>query len=502
MPHPQSTNQRSRVGAVVVATAACLAAHSAGLARAQPNLFSEVTQGAGITLTHTGFGVADLFMGTGAAWFDYNGDQLLDLYVTQRVGANSLFENQGNGTFLDVAAAAGVRDAGHDGAGVSVADYDNDGLPDIYLANTDGDVLFRNNGDGTFSNVTTAAGLDPSSAARGTTAAWGDFNRDGWLDLYVVHHRNVDLLPGLERDRLYQSNGDGTFTDVTDYLDVLTQTNFGFAAAWTDIDDDADPDILIINDCPFGPRSTHLLRNDGPGGPGWQFTDVTDAWGVDICDAGMGIAVGDYDRDGHLDYFNSDIGDPTLYHNLGDHFEVATHLAEIQIGYHPVTKREQWTWGANFFDCNLDGWLDLYVCAGANRWLADEQPNVLCFNNGDGTFTARTDLGDAADTDRSRTSVVGDYDGDGDLDVYVVNYEQPARLYRNDNATGNHFLGVRLRGTASNRDGIGARMRLTMHGGLYQYHEVRSGSSLGGGDEIVARFGLGIHTSAAALLVR
>jgi hypothetical protein len=216
----------------------------------------------------------------------------------------------------------------------------------------------------------------------------------------------------------------------------------------------------------------------------------------------MGVAIGDYDRDGRLDYFNSNIGDPTLYHNAGAYFDYATFGAGLDIGHHPETQRLQWTWGANFFDCDMDGWLDLYVCAGANRWLGDLQPNVLCFNNGDGTFSRRTDLGAAADPDRSRTSVAGDYDGDGDLDLYVVNYQQPAHLYRNDNESGHHYLGVRLRGVSSNRDGIGARLRLPMPDGTCQYQEVRSGSSLGGGDDIVVRFGLGRETTARELFIR
>jgi hypothetical protein len=469
---------------------------------AETPLFTDITGPSGLTFTHTGQGLDDMLVGTGAAWIDYNRDRRLDLYVTRRVGANALFENQGGGTFVDVAQTAGVRDASHDGAGVAVADYDNDGWPDLYLANSDADVLYRNNGNGTFTNVTVAAGLEDGWTARGTSASWGDFDGDGWLDLYVVHYRHIDFTVNAARDRLFRSDGDGTFTDVTSYLDASSLDGYGFAGGWTDVDDDGDPDILIINDCPIGPRGMRMFRNDGDDGAGgWLFTDVTTEWGVGRCDNGMGLAIGDYNGDGRMDYLYSDIGNPTLLRNMGDRFEIATGGANLAIGHDPETNRPFWSWGANFFDYDLDGWLDLYVVHGANRSFAEDQPNVLCRNDGDGTFSVMSESG-ANDTDRARTSVVGDSDGDGDLDIYVVNYEQEARLFRNNYAGDNRFLGVRLEGVTSNRDGIGARLRLTAPDGTHQYREVHSGSSLGGGDEIAALFGIGAHARAVELLIR
>ena len=284
-------------------------------ATAPGDLFTDVSVSAGVSLEHDGDDLEDMGLGSGAAWFDYDNDGDLDLYFTMRNGPNKLWQNNG-GTFTDVAAAAGVQDAGRDGSGVAVADFDNDGDKDMYLANSLEDTFFRNNGDGTFTDIIAGSGLESSGNRRGTSASWGDFNNDGFLDLYVAHHEPLQSsgIPDdntQAQDYLYLNNGgDGTFTDVSTHLGVGREGH-SFIGAWNDYDNDGDLDIYKINDCPFdGTDTMRLWRNDGgtDGVSDWTFTQVAEATQSDWCQNGMGIAVGDYDRDGDLDYYYSDNG--------------------------------------------------------------------------------------------------------------------------------------------------------------------------------------------------
>ena len=478
-------------------------------------LFSDVTASAGISFIHTGMALADQMAGTGAAWFDFDRDGDLDLYVTRRIGGNAFYVNNGAGSFTDMATDYAIRDAAHDGAGVSAADFNNDGWPDLYLANADEDVLFKNVAGTSFQNITAAAGLSVVGSARGTTASWGDYDADGYLDLYLAHHSELGSMQRstsagaaslASRDRLLLNNGDETFTDVTYLFDPADLEGYGFIAAWTDYDDDGDLDILVVNDCPFGPQGTKLFRNDGGTDPlAWNFTEVSAQLGAGHCESGMGAAVGDYNRDGRLDYYYTNTGTPVLLLNSDDGFINAIWEAGIHDMTVEQTGRPRWSWGANFLDFDLDGWLDLYVCAGSMRGLpaSDPQPNVLYRNNGDGkTFTDVSPACGADDNDRGRTSAMADYDNDGDLDLFVVNYEAEAKLFRNDNTSGHHYLIVELEGVESNRDGIGARVRVLTADGAYQYAETRSGSSLGAGDAASAHFGLGAHTTVEELRIR
>ena len=474
-------------------------------ARGQGPLFSDVASTSGSAFVHTGLGINDAFIGTGAVWFDFDRDGDLDLYVTRRIGANVLFRNNGDTSF-DGSLPLGLADAGHDGAGVAAADYDNDGWLDLYLANSDGDVLFRNIDGTSFQDVTSQAGLSETTNARGTSVAWGDYDADGYLDLYVANHMNMGGVALDHRNRIYHNNGDGTFTRVLSSAPVVDINGFSFIGAWTDYDDDGDLDVFLVNDCAFGGTGTYVFRNDGGASPeSWVFTDVSADIGAADCRNGMGIAIGDYDRDGLLDYFYTNIGPPLLLRNTAAGFEDVTQPAGVDEGTVASTGEPRWTWGCNFFDFDLDGWVDLYVSSGGMRRLSnlDPQPNMLYRNDGNGmTFTNVSVVCGADDIDRTRTSVVGDYDNDGDLDLYVVNYEEDTRLFRNENASGNHYLTVDLQGVASNRDGIGSRLRAMTPDGQYRYAEVHSGSSLGGGDEISARFGLGASALVAELVIR
>jgi hypothetical protein len=479
-------------------------------APAQP-VFTNVAAGAGVERVHTGreyVDIGSIGLGAGAVWFDYDGDGDLDLYVTQRVGANHLFRNDG-GVFTDVAALVGADDAAHDGAGAAAADYDNDGDLDLFLANADADVLLENTG-GAFVDVTATAFPDAALLdARGTSASWGDYDTDGFLDLFVANHIHLGGFIGDRQDRLFHNNGDGTFTDVSTLLDTNELIGFAFIGGWTDFDDDGDLDLFLINDCPFGgvaTRPTKLFRNDGGiDGESWLFTEVSAEVGADHCHNGMGLAVGDYNGDGRLDYFYTNIGQPLLLENRGGVFTDQTLAAGIDAETVPGGGDTLVSWGTNFLDADLDGWEDLLFVAGTISSSTDEyrpQPDRFYLNNGDGTFTDLSDAAGLADTLTGRSPVFGDYDRDGDPDLFVVNYGETTRLWRNDYDGGNHWLIVELEGVAGNRDGIGAHLTLRTPDGREQIREIRSGSSLGGGDDLAAYFGLGANTTADELKIR
>ncbi|MEO5718755.1 MAG: VCBS repeat-containing protein, partial [Chthoniobacterales bacterium] len=285
------------------------------------NIFTDVTAATLGTVPHNAGTLGGIRIGTGAAWFDYDRDGDLDLYMTNRIGANHLWRSDGGGVFVDVAVSLGVADASHDGSGVSAADYDNDGDLDLYLANGDNDVLFKNQltetGTATFVDVTATAFPGITTPQRGTSASWGDYDNDGYLDLYVTNHQAIPGTAAGTQDRLFHNNGNGTFTDVSSLLlggdangDGFDDNlgGFGFIASWTDFDRDGDLDIFLINDCPFGPIGTKFFRNDGGTNPlTWNFTEVSATIGAAACRNGMGIAVGDYDRDGWFDYFYTNI---------------------------------------------------------------------------------------------------------------------------------------------------------------------------------------------------
>jgi len=301
------------------------------------------------------------------------------------------------------------------------------------------------------------------------------------------------------QDRLFHNNGDGTFTDVSYLLGLENLNGYGFIAAWTDYDKDGDLDIFLINDCPYGPLGTKLFRNDGGSDPlTWTFTEVSESVGVADCRNGMGIAVGDYDRDSWLDYFYTNITSPLLLHNGGGTFTDVTAAAGLDEAYVPETGKKRITWGTIFFDYDLDGFLDLCVAAGT-LWIdstTDPQPNLLYHNDGNGiTFSDVSSSSGIDDPGKGRTIVMGDYDGDGDPDLFVVNYGESVFLFRNDyaNTTGHHWLILDLQGAGpplSNRDGIGAKIKVTTPDGVVQYWETRSGDSLGGGSDLGAYFGL------------
>ncbi|MBC8422445.1 MAG: VCBS repeat-containing protein, partial [Chloroflexi bacterium] len=418
----------------------------------QVRLFTDVSYWAGISTQGQ----------RGVAWGDYDNDGHADLFVSNH---NALYHNNGDGTFTDNTYAAGRLWWG--GEGVAWGDYDNDGDLDLYTSDWgSGDTLYRNEGDGTFTNVTDQAGLqDPG---HGQSVAWGDYDGDGNLDLYVTNNEG-------DPNYLFRNEGDGTFSDVTAQAQVA-DTGDSRGVAWGDYDNDGNPDLYVTNS-----GVNRLFQNQGNG----TFVDRAAELGVtaEAYGGGSGVAWGDYDNDGDLDLALSAGGTAVLFRNDGGAFADTTTSAGVGsagIGGESVA------WA----DYDNDGWLDLYVTNGEGA--------ALYHNQGDGTFEDVT--GEAGvGNDRNFGSAWGDYDNDGDLDLFAVRGGLPElgepdlqdTLYRN-NSEGNHWLHVKTVGTISNRAGIGARVRV-IGDGLSQIREVSGGSGRTSQDSLPVEFGFGMY---------
>lgn len=465
--------------------------------------FTDVTSQAGLTFPHDEPGLAfrgAIELGGGVAAGDYDGDGWVDLYVVGgEIGTNRLFHNNGDGTFEDRAAAAGVALAGVRSCGPLFFDFDGDGDLDLFVGGVDGTPLslFRNEGDGTFVDVTAASGLVVPVFTFGASA--GDYDHDGDLDLFLTHWSgNLATTQGqVSSFHLWRNDGSGTFTDVTSDAGIVAlgpSDGFnGFTANFSDIDGDGWADLLLTGD--FG--TSRIYRNLRNG----TFAYATDP--AVITDGnGMGAAVGDYDEDGDLDWFVSSIWDPNgisegywdtsgnrLYRNKGNGtFEDATDVAGVRQGY--------WGWGSTFQDFDNDGHLDLFHVNGyglpalpeTSEFLAD--PARLFMGNGNGTFTERAAALGIADTGQGRGIVAFDYDHDGDLDLYINNHLGPSRLYRNDGGNAQRWLEVKLTGREPNTEAIGAWIRVITPGAT-QLRELRAGSNYVSQDPAIGHFGLG-----------
>lgn len=431
--------------------------------------FVDVTRRAGLRFLHRNAGE-----GGGLAWADYDNDGYPDLFVTNLRGPSALFHNNGDGTFTNVIREAGLSAfAASDSSTRSAAwaDYDNDGYKDLFIAGQrQPSRLYHNNGDGTFTDVTIRAIgriVQPTGPV-----AWGDYDNDGWLDLYVAGF--LTAPPSLDFSGLtsaphylFHNNGDGTFTDIAPQVG-LNREGPTWAALWLDYDGDGDLDLYIVND--FGGFTGYpntLYRNDGPGGVGgWIFTNIgRDTHLSDVPVFGMGLAAGDYDHDDDVDLFVSNIGLPVLYQRQGDVYRDATMESGVGIP-HPTNgpyASEDWlvnSWGSVWWDYDLDGWIDLYVASSGmgtpNFSIAPFNPNFLFRNNRDGTFTNVAPQLGINHPGRTRGVALADYDRDGDLDLALLNNDEYLVLYRNDLPRTNHWLQLALRGTVSNRDAIGA----------------------------------------------
>jgi len=456
---------------------------------AQTLTFADVTASAGINSPHHG-----TFFGTGQAWGDANGDGIPDLYLTDNNGGNELWLGDGDGTFslsplnVQVALVSGAS------SGALFADLDNDGDQDLYVAQLGANVLFENLGAGQFANVTAASGT--GDAGEGESATVGDYDGDGDLDLYVVNWWYLnDPDDPRKRDTLYRNDGGLVFTDVTAALLDETRTlGPGYAATFADLDNDGDADLYVVNDKVFG---NVLWRNDGPGCAGWCFADVSVATGADRPVWGMGVASGDYDRDGDLDLYFSSIGEAVL---------LESQVAQGSFTYLDVSASAGVTvdavsWGVVFFDADRDRWPDLYLAIDTTPI---SMPSRLFHNLGDGTF-ADVSTGSGAD-DAGRTYGVAacDYDRDGWVDLVVGNWNQGYRLYRNLGTAGgaNHWLAIALEGAGPvNREAVGTRVYLTLTDGPELMEEVHSDSSLGAGNDLDLYFGLGAASVVSARVV-
>lgn len=486
----------------------------------------DVTKEAGINFKHIHGGSGERYyvetMGSGCAFLDYDNDGDLDIYLingaplprytTKKTPTNILYQNQGDGTFVDVTKEAGVGDTGY-GIGCAVADYNNDGFVDLYLTNFGPNMLYRNNGDGTFSDVTLSAGVGDQKWS--ASAAFFDYDNDGNLDLYVVNYVNFTILNHVKcgrgakgiraychpdvydgvSDVLYRNNGDGTFTNVTKQAGVYKPSGKGLGVVCGDLDNDGDQDIYVAND----KTPNFLYRNNDDG----TFSEIGLLAGTGynedgISEAGMGVDLGDYDGNGFLDIFVTNFSNETntLYQNQGNGFFIdATYVSGLG-----VPSLTFLAFGTSFFDFDLDGDLDIYVTNGHvldNVELFKDnityaEPDQLFENNGGGFFIdVSGKLGrDFQIAKVGRGAAFGDYDNDGDVDILISNNNQTANLFRNDSVNQNNWLKVKTIGTKSNRDGIGAKIKV-IAGDLVQIAEVRSAASYLSANDLRVTFGLG-----------
>jgi len=481
-----------------------------------PSRFVDITDSAGIRFIHS-FGDDELSnivesSGAGCVFFDFDDDGDLDIYLVngrylETVSSvrgrhlagklkNALYRNNGDGTFTDVTDAAGVGDTGFGMAAVS-ADYDNDGDRDLFVTNYDRDTLYRNDGDGTFTDVTREAGVGSELWSVG--ASFFDADRDGLLDLYVggylvfdPEYRNyfaAEAFPGPlayrgQKDILYHNNGDGTFTDVAKEAGVGTANGRAMGVSVGDIDDDGDSDIFVANDG----MENFLYRNRGDG----TFENIALRTGTAFGENGeatsaMGPEFGDFDGDGLVDLLVPDMRYGCLYRNTGDGF-FEEKSAEAGLA---AVLGQYTSWSGNFFDSDNDGVLDIFIVNGDAHHLEPEE-DILFRGTGKSRFVdVSASSGDALESKgMGRGSAAGDIDNDGDLDLLVLNLNGRARLLRNDGGNRNNWLMVRTIGTTSNRDGIGARVRVTA-GGATQQREIRSSSGYLSQSDPRAHFGLG-----------
>ena len=483
-----------------------------------PEAFVNVTEEADITATHRGEwdqfnpNFSQGYLGIGQAWGDYDNDGWLDLYVTGNIDDNVLYRNNGDGTFSVSEFSNQVSLPGVLSGGTVWADYDNDGWLDLYVVNYGPNVLFQNEQGRGFTGITAQAGIHHTG--KGSSAAWGDYNADGYLDLYVgnwsCYPECGDPGPAehaLAQDVLYRNNGDGTFTDVSHLLIYEKLLGAAFAVSFVDYDNDGDVDIYVVNDMLKNPIGNVLWRNDGPGCGEWCWTDASAEANADTFTYGMGLAIGDYDNDLDQDFYFTNIVNPmTLLQNQGDGtFVDIARPSRTSIGPSPAVG-----WGAAFFDYDNDGWLDLYVTTtefirrqyvsgpggipAPPETLLVPHPDYLFRNNGDGTFTNATPLRWQRERHPTLGLAYADYDNDGWVDFVLGEWNQGYALYRNITfeRESNHWLTLRLRGGGPvNRDAVGARVYLTTSDGRTQMQDVICGSSLGAGNDLALHFGLG-----------
>ena len=535
--------------AIVLSAAASSQARSARpatasarkIAPASALSFADVTRASGIDFHLTCGGLEKRYiiesMCGGVAVLDYDNDGWMDIFLVNgstledlRAGKchpSKLYRNNHDGTFTDVSAKAGITQCGW-GFGVAVGDYDNDGWEDLFITYLDRAVLYHNNGDGSFTDVTTKAGVG-NTGQWGTSAAFGDYDNDGRLDLYVANYVDLDLthLPefgqgpfcqyrgiavscgprGLKggRDRLYHNNGDGTFTDVSEKLNIDPGAYYGLGVLWLDYDLDGCLDLYVADDS----SPSLLYHNDCKGG----FTEVGAQSGVAYSangreQAGMGVDTADYDHDGWPDIVKTNFSDDTnnLYHN--DHNGEFTELAG-STGFGPISIPFL-GFGVKFVDVDNDGWPDVFVANGHVNPQVDQHSfgvtyaeRPLLFRNLGGGKFAEIGLSAGAPLSRqyvARGAASADFLNNGSEDLLIAVLDGSPVVLRNQSRQG-HWLRVRTIGGKSNRDGFGARVEVKADG-LRQTAEVRANSSFESASDPRLHFGLGTATRVDSITVR
>ena len=447
-----------------------------------------------------------------------NGAHVPDLVKTGPADWNRLYRNNGDGTFRDVTERAGVRGEGYS-MGVAAADFDNDGWTDLFVAGVNRNLLLRNRGDGTFEDVTKRAGLEFQGPVKpwSISAAWFDYNNDGLLDLFVVNYCKWDPesepycgdpRPGYRTychpknyeglaNQLFRNNGDGTFTDVSATAGIAKHIGKGMGVAIADYDGDGRMDVFVANDT----IPNFLFHNEGNG----TFSEVGLAAGIAFNGDGralssMGVDFRDVDNDGKPDLFVAALTNETfaLYKNLGRGvFTDSTYPSRLAVLTVPFGG-----WGAGAYDLNNDGWKDLFVAASDVMDNAElfssrkfRQPNQVYVNQGNGTFS--TAAGNGQTPRAHRGCAFGDFDNDGRVDVVVTSLNEGVELLLNRTEPRQHWLDLLLTGTRSNRDAIGAMIRLTTPSGLAQSNHVTTSVGYASSSSRRVHFGLGKETKAA-----
>ncbi|MCX6146996.1 MAG: CRTAC1 family protein [Candidatus Kapabacteria bacterium] len=434
--------------------------------------------------------------GGGCAFFDYDNDGYIDLYITGGMQRDKLFHNNGDGTFEELGLKIGLKDGNALASqGVAIADINNDGFDDIYVScfTGGGDILYRNNGNGTFTDISEKSGI-LKHKKWSTSVTFGDFNLDGFLDIFVATYATNTQNITYQKNILWMNNKDETFTEKTDEYGIHGK-GYSLSVVSTDTDGDNDMDIMVANDFGYIAWPDVLYRNDYPSA---TFSDISKEAGFDAAINGMGIGVGDFDEDGDLDYYVTNIGKNLLYRNDGhNNFVNVAPKAGVEHGF--VNSQKTTSWSPIFFDYDNDTHLDLYFTSGyvGEPNSSFEDPNKLYHSNGDGTFKDVSEKYDMEDLSKSRGSIVGDIDNDGLLDLFVVNLESDfettnhCRLYKNKfKSAKNNWFKVKTQGTKSNRNGIGAKVFL-FAGGTKYIREIDGGSGHMSHNSQIAHWGLG-----------
>jgi hypothetical protein len=508
--------------------------------------FTDATKAAGIGFTHANSATASKYlvetMGGGVALVDYDNDGRLDAFFTNGARIddpmprdkgpdksasaywNRLYRQGADGTFTDVTGKAGLSGLPQNryGMGVAAGDYDNDGFADLYVTNYGANTLYRNNGNGTFTDVTARAGV--AAGGWSASAGFADYDNDGHLDLFVTRYLewsfqqnrycgekkpgyraycHPDNFEGVS-NVLFRNNGDGTFTDVSQKAGIAGAIGKGLGVAFADYDEDGWIDIYVANDS----VPCFLFRNTGKGG----FVEEALVAGVALNEdgktfAGMGVDFGDYDNDGRADVFVTDLSNERyrLFRHNGDGtFRDATNATGVGGATLAFSG-----WSTRFFDYDNDGWKDIFVAQGhVMDTIEKTSPNLrylqppLLLRNQSGRFE-RVAPGEVFERAwAGRGAAFGDLDNDGDVDVVVSNVGQPAAVLRNDGGNGRGWFALRTVGTKSNRDGIGCRVKVVTASGVTQYFTINTAVGYLSSSDKRLVVGLGADAKASLVEVR